>query len=179
MRIRYELIGVLVCGVAFAQAALYIDKGACPGEGCRYGELWVSTKSTALLEGPSAGAKPVAIIGDGEAVTTITGEVHSVPSRFVVNRAQGDFSPGDEVLVYTYLGEGRFRLRHNGVLKDVDLNFGPGGSSNGTRCEKNPARCWGTLQKELKSEWWVKVRTRRGMEGWVLGAAGFKTPSEH
>jgi hypothetical protein len=179
MRITLGLIGAFLCGTAFAQAAPYIDKPACPGEGCRYGLRWVATKSVALFETPNATARSVAVVDDGEAVVTVTGEVHTDPGRFVVNRAHGEFSPGDEVLVYTYLGEGRFRLSHNGKLTEADLNFGPGGGSNGTRCEKNPARCWGTLQEELKFDWWVRVRTQRGQEGWVLGAASFKTPLQH
>jgi hypothetical protein len=179
MKIRCALIGAFLYGTAFAQAPLHIDKGACPNEGCRYGERWVATKSVALLEAPNATAKSVAVVGDGEAVTTVTGEVHAIPIHFVVNRAHGEFSPGDEVLVYTYLGEGIFRLGHNGVVKEADLNFGPGGGGNGTRCETNPARCWGTLQDEFKSDWWVKVRTQGGLEGWVLGSAGFKRPTQH
>jgi hypothetical protein len=174
------LIWLLLCGrVAAQDGGVYIDKGACPGEGCRYGEKWTATQIVSLLGQPDPAARPVASIPAGASVQAVTGEVHTVPGRFVVHRPHGNFVPGDEVLVFTYLGEGRFRLRHNGVLKDVDLNFGPGGSSSGTRCESNELRCWGKLQDELKSDWWFKVRAESGDEGWVRGAAGFATPSAH
>ncbi len=179
MRITYGLIGAFLCEATFCQVPLYIDKGACPGEGCRYGERWVATREVTLLEAPNAMGKSVAVVRSDEAVTTVTGEVHSIPIRFVVNRTHGEFAPGDEVLVYTYLGEGRFRLSHNGALKVADLDIGPRATSDSTQCATSPTRCWGTLAKELKSDWWVRVRTQGGLEGWVPGSAGFKTPSEH
>lgn len=179
MKPRYVLIGVLLSAAALAQEPTYIDKGACPGEGCRYGEQWVAAKTIHVFQVPQQAATTVATIEEGETVRTLTGEVHTVPGRFLVRRHQDGFAPGDEVLVYTYLGEGRFRVRHNGALKVVDLNFGPWGSSNGTRCEKNEKRCWGTLQEDLRFDWWVRVRTASGLEGWVRGDSDFKKPSYH
>ena len=179
MRPLHCLIWFLLCGRAVAQGGIYIDKGACPGEGCRYGEEWTASRTVSLLEQPDPAAKLVAALSAGTAVETVTGEVHTVPGRFIVHRPYGNFVPGDEVLLYTYLGEGRFRLRHNGLLKDVDLNIGPGDSARSTGCDKNDKRCWGTLQDELKFEWWVKVRADNGAEGWVRGASGFTTPSRH
>jgi hypothetical protein len=169
--------GLLVAVVALGQEP-YIDKGACPGEGCGYGERWVTETAIQLRGAPGSSSTIVATLERAEPVATITSEVHTIPVRFIVRRAHEEFVPGDEVIVYTYLGEGRFRLRHNGKLKEVDLDFSPAGSSNGTRCDVE-ARCWGTLEKEHESQWWVKVRTRSGLEGWVLDTAGFRTPQMH
>jgi hypothetical protein len=171
-------LGLLVLIVSRPTAqGVFIDKGACPGEGCMYGERWVARSAVDLLKAPESTAPVVATVKTGEPISTVTGEVHTVPGRFVVHRTHQDFNPGDEVLVYTYLGEGVFRIRHNGQLRDADLNFGPAGGSGGKRCEEQP-RCWGTLQEELQFTWWVLVRTTSGTEGWVRNTAGFVQPSE-
>ena len=169
-------IGLVVLAASSAVAqGVFIDKGACPGEGCTYGERWVARSVVELLKAPDSTTPIIATVKSGEAVRTVTGEVHTIPGRFVVYRRHEEFQPGDEVLVYTYLGEGVFRIRHNGQLKETDLDFGPGGGSSGKRCEVQ-ARCWGTLQEELQFTWWVLVRTPAGTEGWVRDTAGFLRP---
>ena len=171
------LIGLLAFGYVAAKDDVFIDEGACPGEGCRYGEVWIATEPVDLQRTADASTEIVATIQAGQSVQTLTGQVHTVPGRFEVHRVHDEFVPGDEVLLYTYLGEGWFRLRHNGETKEVDLNFSPWGGSGGTRCD-NEARCWGSLQKELEFDWWVKVRTKNGAEGWVRdpSAAAHSSP---
>ena len=171
-------LGLLVLAASQAVAqGVFIDKGACPGEGCMYRERWVARSAVDLLKAPDSTAPIIATAKSGEVVRTVTGEVHTIPGRFVVHRQHDEFLPGDEVLVYTYLGEGVFRIRHNGRLKETDLDFGPGGGSNGKRCDVQ-ARCWGTLQEELQFTWWVLVRTTTGVEGWTQNASGFFRPFE-
>ena len=171
------IFSLLVVSAAAAED-IFIDKGACPGEGCLYGESWIARKAVRLLSAPDASATPAGTVGPAEAVETLTGEVHTVPGRFVVQQPHGEFSPGDEVLVYTYLGEGWFRIRHNGELKEADLGFSPWGGSPGKRCEVD-SRCWGSLQQKLRFDWWIKVRTRKGLEGWLLDASAFDQRSNH
>jgi hypothetical protein len=156
----------LIGGSVACSQDYFIDKEACPGEGCAYGETWTARESTQLVETPGSSAAIVANVGAGESVRTVTGEVHTLPGRFEVHRAHGDFRSGDEVLVYTYLGEGWFRLRHNGEVKDADLGFSPWGGTTGTRCADQD-RCWGSLKEELRFDWWVLVRTESGVEGWI------------
>ena len=170
-------IGLLVCGCAVSRRA-FVDVGACPGEGCQYGERWVAREAVRLRSAPNSSASSTGMVQAGEAVQTLTGEVHTIPGRFVVRRPHGEFVPGDEVLVYTYLGEGVFRVRHNGTLKDADLEFSPWGGSGGDRCQ-DESRCWGILKQQLQSEWWVRVRTGTGTDGWVLDASKFLTPGNH
>ncbi len=67
--------------------------------------------------------------------------------------------------VYTYLGEGRFKVWRDGAVQEEDLGFSPHGGSPGARCE-NKRQCWGELEKALKFSWWVKVRSKEGWEGW-------------
>jgi hypothetical protein len=98
-------------------------------------------------------------------VEAITGEVHATPVRFVVKKPHAEYKPGDVLWVYTYLGEGHFRVWRNGAMQEEDLGFSPYGGSSGARCQ-NRQQCWGELEKELKSTWWVKVRSQEGWEGW-------------
>ncbi len=157
---------------------IFVDKGACPGEGCAYGESWITRSNVTLRAEPSRSATIVAKLDAGTRVTTVTGEVHTKPTRFVVHRPHAQFRPGDSVLVYTYLGEGVFRVRHNGRLTEADLGFSPWGGTAGTRCEQS-ARCWGTLEQELRFEWWVQVRTPGEVLAWTAEADKFEPESRH
>ena len=155
----------LCCAAVFGQE-VFVDEGACPGEGCQYGEIWTAREAVVLRERASPEAAVVATVEPGERVRTITGEVHTEAGRFEVQREHGDFRPGDEVLVFTYLGEGWFRLQHEGEIKEADLGFSPWGGSAGRRCNSSE-RCWGSLHEELRFDWWVLVRADSGSEGWI------------
>ena len=172
------LVLTILTGPQTPPPDVYVDKGACPGEGCQYDERWVAKEVVGLRKEPNQKSPVVATVRPGEGVRTVTGEVHTVPGRFVVRVPLGELKPGDEVLVYTYLGEGHFRVRHNGQVKEADLEFSPLGGSGGTRCEVE-SRCWGTLQQELQFTWWIKVRTASRTEGWVADAGKFLQPSSH
>jgi hypothetical protein len=164
--------------VGFASAEeVFIDRGACPGEGCGYGERWSARTSVPLRARPEATAPTVASVEPGASVRTLTGEVHTVPGRFAVLRAHEDFAPGDVILLYTYLGEGWFRVRHDGRIREADLGFSPWGGSPGSRCEQDPG-CWGILESELRFDWWVRVRTSAGIEGWTLETGSFDQATE-
>ncbi len=165
---RYLIvIVVLLVAVNVAAEDVYVDVGGCPGEGCHYDALAVAKRPVAMHQSADADAEVLYTIREGESMRALTGEVHTVPGRLIIRRTEGEFSIGDAVLVYTYLGEGWFRVLHNGQLKDADLGFSPWGGSAGSRCELDAA-CFGTLQEELRSQWWIYVRAENNMEGWVL-----------
>jgi hypothetical protein len=64
---------------------VFVDSGACPGEGCGYG-VWRATRAVALRAAPSDTAPEIGTIDAGELACAVTGEVHTVPGRFVVAR---------------------------------------------------------------------------------------------
>ena len=144
--------------------AKYIDKGACPFECCTY-RAWHTKVDTVAYAHPDKNAKVVGLLKAGAIVEAITGEVHTSPVRFVIKKRHGEYTPGDVLWVYTYLGEGYFKVWRNGGMQKEDLGFSPYGGSPGDRCENNK-QCWGELEKELKFRWWVKVRSKDGLEGW-------------
>ena len=146
---------------------VFIDHHACPGEGCSYCTLYKAMSSITVYEQPS---KESAVVGDvqpGDTFLSRDGEVHTVPTPFIVDREHEAFKPGDEVLALTYTGEGWYRVRHNGVLTAADLGFSPWGGSGGKTCNK-PQYCWGHLARELEFAWWIRVITETSLEGWVV-----------
>jgi|SRR5580765_414605 hypothetical protein len=143
----------------------YVLKGACPFECCTYRD-WSVDKQTVLYLKPSVGSKKVGALETGESATGLTGEVHATPVRFTVKRLHDAYNPGDILWVYSYSGEGIFTVWRNGRLVGEDLGFSPYGGTGGNRCEQPSQSCWGTLESELKSNWWVKVKTKGGIVGW-------------
>lgn len=151
--------------------AIYIDKGACPFECCRY-RTWTVTKDTVLYAKPHKKSKIIGKCKRGSKVTAITGEVHTKAVKFKVKKKFESFKPGDIIWVYTYYGEGNFKVWFNGKFDDLNLKFSPYGGSNGSRCEVEED-CDGELEKELELTWWIKVKTPSGVLGWTYESANF------
>src|SRR5207253_7980679 len=93
--------------------AFYVDKGACPFECCVY-RKWKTLKTTSAFALPNARSKSVGKFAAGSNVVAVTGEVHSVPGRFVVRKRHGKYNPVDILWTYTYLGEGIVKIWFNG-----------------------------------------------------------------
>ena len=170
-RFKY-IAGIILLGtlsiVSAEEQEIFIDSGACPGEGCGYCGLYVALTGVPLYEKPSLKSKQLGEIPSGDTFVSKKGEVHTVPTRFEVHRENKSIKPGDKVFALTYLGEGYFRIFHNGSLTQADLGFSPWGGSAGKTCD-NPRRCWGRLTKELEFTWWIRVIAESSLEGSVVG----------
>ena len=177
--ILFALLGVvaflIVPSEARAQArppAVYVDKGACPFECCTYRE-WTTEKSTVGYARPDRRAKRLGEFKAGDRVIALTGEVRSEPGKFVIKKTRGTYKPGDVLWVYTPLGEGFYKVWFKGKMYDERLDYMSGPFERSLpRCEDTP-ECWGTLDKELRVEWWVKIRSAEGWEGWTNQAENF------
>ncbi len=150
---------------------IYIDKGACPFECCTYRD-WTVNVNTILYKFSDEASPKIGVVKKGEVVQGLTGEVRTKGRKFLVHSTQGEFSPGDIIWVYTYLGEGFFKVWHNGGFFEMGLGFSPYGGSMGKRCEIGDY-CWGELEQELSSTWWVKIKSKSGLEGWSNKADNF------
>jgi hypothetical protein len=102
----------------------------------------------------------------------MTGEVHTIPSRFVVKKPHAPYKPGDVLWIYTYQGEGFFKVWFKGRMYVEDLLFSPYGGSGGPRCEATD-QCWGEMDKRLDSVWWIKIRLAGGRTGWTNEGENF------
>lgn len=157
----------MLTGTSIAEIPdVFIDPGACPGEGCTYCEIYSASEDLDLFETPSLDANVIGRIKSGETLLSKTGEVHTLPTRFEIYRDSGPFQAGDDVYVLTYGGEGYFRIYHNGELTVTDLGFSPWGGGSGKTCDK-PEFCFGRLAKELEFTWWIFVLSEGGSQGWV------------
>ncbi len=72
------------------------------------------------------------------------------------------YKKGDVVWVYTYLGEGFYKVWFNGSMYDEEIYF----MASQDRCEDTGA-CWGKELAKPKSVWWVKIGNRQGIKGWT------------
>jgi len=153
--------------------SVFLDVGACPGEGCSYGK-WKVQKETVLRARPNIESNVVGKCSVDSEVTALTGEVHTVAGKFTVKKKQGTFVPGDVIWVYTYLGEGYFKVWLNGKFTEQKLGFSPWGGSAGSRCEVERS-CWGELEQELNFKWWVQVQNTDGVIGWTHEGNNFSS----
>jgi hypothetical protein len=151
----------------------YIDKGACPGECCTYRE-WTVQKVMATYARPDLNSARVGNLRAGTKVIALTGEVHTIPSRFVIKKAYEKYQPGDILWVYTYIGEGHFKIWFKGKMYQEALGFSPYGGSPGERCETSVEYCWGELDRKLRMTWWIKIKSKDGRIGWTNQGENFR-----
>ena len=147
---------------------VFIDRKICPGEGCDYRGRAKVVTATAVYRLPNVSSGAAFRLPKGTTVTGIDSQVHTRAGQFVVKRAHKNYRKSDVLFVYTYLGEGFFRVWHRGRMFEEDLAFSVWGGSTGKRCEEDPKHCWGVLEKPADMKWWLKVRTKNGRTGWVL-----------
>lgn len=133
------------------------ERGACPFEGCTYGD-WMVTKRSPLRSSPDAGAEIVAWLEAGDWVQATRGEVvttepgHAVLRETYTGRAGGRsfvIPAGEDVYLYTYRGEGAWLGWHRGAPVDVI------------------ALTEEEIRSRPMSTWWVFVITSSGTSGWA------------
>jgi len=90
-------------------SSTYTDIGACPGEGCRYGNVWTLDAATPVH--PTRGSRQTAfVLPQGQKVTTVTGVVVTKPGRIRI--LHSILIPGQQpvnsgfLYLLTYRGEG-------------------------------------------------------------------------
>jgi hypothetical protein len=152
--------------------SIFIDDPACPGEGCSLEGKWKVQKETILRAKPDSKSKVVGKCRVGSEVAALTGQVHTVAGKFTIKKKHEHFSPGDVIWVYTYLGEGEFKIWFDGKFSEEVLGFSPWGGSAGSRCEV-AKECWGELERKLKFTWWVQIQNADGVMGWTHEVGNF------
>jgi len=152
----------------------FVQKKACPFEGCQFGK-WTATQPVKLYADwkDSGSKRVVAVITAHEVVTAVTGiYITYEPAEIKVTApipAYG-LKPGDTVYTYMSLGEGTFNAWFNGFYVEqfdgsgIQERDGLGG------CSRN---CNAILLKEARADWWVQIRTKKGTVGWTRMADRF------
>ena len=153
--------------------AIFIDKGACPFECCTY-RKWTTAKATVAYIRSDKGSRRIGTFKAGSDVVGLTGEVRTIPGRFVILKEHGKYKPGDVLWVYTPLGEGMYKVWFNGAMQTEELEFMSGPFEQSLpRCEDTPD-CWGKLEKDMQVRWWVKIKSADGWVGWTDETDNFR-----
>jgi hypothetical protein len=144
----------------------WIDDGACPFEGCAYRE-WTAIKSATLYDTWQPGKRKIGEIATGTRVTALTGTVVTHrPGMIRIDRdlIREDLSAGDQILTYTYKGEGHSAVWFKGKFyPEFDISFTKW--PDGTGC--GGSHCAATYIDLGEKVWWAQVRLQSGQVGWV------------
>lgn len=173
----FAMATAFFASVAIAQRVhppTFTDRGACPFECCTY-QRWTVAKDTVAYEKPSKDGRRVGVFKKGSRVRGLTGEVRTTqPGKYVVIRPHEKYKPGNILWVYTPEGEGFYKVWFGGRMfsEEIDYMSGPYEQS-GIKCEDNQD-CWGNLENDLKTDWWVKVRSLAGWIGWTNETENFR-----
>lgn len=163
------ILAVLVLPCAASEPpppSFLIEKGLCPFEGCAYRE-WVTLKETPIYSAPEKGAKVIAHLSAGGHVKALTGEVHTTrPGKFRVRKPHDKYRPGDLIWLYGYHGEGVYTVWFAGKQYEVEFSSVNYDGQGGYRCADKDW-CWGVLEQEPKSIWWIKIQGPDGRTGWT------------
>jgi hypothetical protein len=146
------------------------DVGACPFECCTY-RAWTASEATDLRSDRSPDAPLVTSIGRDGAVTGLTGVVVTQKTGLALVirplEIEGEPSislrPADEVHILHYQGEGNWLCWFGGRLLSLWLPATPGSFPRGDQALSDPIR----VQSWPEVQWWVKVKTADGKEGWT------------
>lgn len=145
-------------------APVRVDR-ACPFECCAY-STWTTTEDVALYAAPDdTTAQPIATLPAGMELNAQTGHVllTRLGSGVIRDSAQSyvDYETyqtlpdGARVLTLGYVGEGAYRVWHDGRLgetMDVASDYQPFGV---------------VIEEEEQAQWWARVRTPNGRIGWL------------
>ncbi len=144
----------------------YSDAGACPFEGCQYGN-WTARKPTVVYKEMRNGSRVAFKIGNKEKVKAMTGIV--ITSKLgtaktlktvVIEPNNGKrtvkLKAGETLSLVHYEGEGFYTAWRNGEFYSVEI-----GSIDFK------------MIREPETVWWVKIRNRKGQIGWTRFADNF------
>ncbi len=151
--------------------------GACPFECCEYRE-WTVERDTDILSARHASARVAFRVHAGDTVKALTGVVVTTKLGRVVVRKPIEVgtlhpttvTPGAEILVLHYIGEGYWRYWLRGYFDEDQIPDSQGGCRDETGRE---GPCPIELAEEPETTWWVKVRSRSGKEGWTQEVGRF------
>jgi hypothetical protein len=149
-----------------APALPFIDRNACPFEGCTYRE-WTALRSIPAFDTWKEGRRSVATIAKGVQVTGLTGLVITVkPGVIHMERdLEGEgLRRGDTILTYALRGEGFSAVWFKGrYYPDFDISFAKWPDGQG--CAS--LHCAAYFVDTGQQDWWAQVKLPSGLTVWV------------
>jgi len=172
---RPALDPVLTQWLTRIDSTVFVRWGVCPFECCVYRD-WVAEAPVLVRAGPRSGAQALATIATGERFEADTGFVRITSPQLVIvtgtveayrirPRPDGgepdSLGVGDTVLVLNYQGEGHY------VLTDGTEMYSAGQFWPGEDGYEPYGGARGRTLGRHEAEWWARVRTATGVEGWI------------
>ncbi|MEI9814866.1 MAG: hypothetical protein WDO18_20485 [Acidobacteriota bacterium] len=158
-----------IAGAASAEeppALPFHAKNKCPFEGCVY-RAWTALRDVPAYDSPSDTRQRTGTIHKGEKVTGLGGVVITYrPGSIHVDRdiPEQSLKRGDNILTYTYAGEGFSQVWINGrFYEEFDISFTKW--PDGTGCGN--AHCAATYVDLGKKIWWAQVKLKSGVTMWI------------
>lgn len=145
-------------------------EGACPFEGCRYGE-WIARTDAAVKTDRNVDAQVHYRLRPGDRVYALTGVVITLrPGRVRVDHpldlqsADGPvhLDANDTLYLLTYRSGGPTIAWHAGRLYHALDD-----SAFGQACEWTQETCTGARLERPRHTWWVQLRNEKGAVGWT------------
>jgi hypothetical protein len=150
----------------------YSEIGACPFEGCMYGE-WTSNEKISVYKKPKSKSSIVGEIPPKSKFNTINGKIEIVPGIAYKVKALPtigyleidtiDFYYKEPIYVLHYVGEGFSKVYHKQEFKFLEFPASPDiykkhkSNFDWLRIEKYPTNF----------KWWVKIEYE-DLIGWIL-----------
>ncbi|MEG3792233.1 hypothetical protein V1318_19105 [Lysobacter sp. CCNWLW3] len=153
-------------------------EGACPFECCKY-DAWIATAQTRVYSRELDSAQVLTTVPAGTRLRarggflqlTRFGEAEALKPLQIGSGASGDDSvrrvaEGDKVIVLDGVGEGLWRIWHDGVvdLRLIDEREWVLEHRDGFDRNPEAGLVWNT---EPESQWWAQVRLPDGRLGWL------------
>ncbi len=142
---------------------VYVDRGGCPGECCTYG-TWRAERAVILHEAARERSKIIGRVDAGSEVLAETGEVHTRAGKFVVRRESPPYRVGDTIWLYTYVGEGFYKVWRAGEMVEQEISVMP---------DQTSPNDWGYYARAPHSVWWIRVKVKGGAVGWTNAPDNF------
>lgn len=144
-------------------------EGACPFECCTYG-AWTTTAETALYAAPGdTTAAPAFTVAAGTELAVEDGHVLLTRIEAVALREATPLflgydetrtaPAGDSVLVLDYVGEGTYRVWHDGTIYQADGASVLPPSDDPVATHDDPG--------EAHRQWWARAEAHGGRAGWL------------
>ena len=168
-------VGMLFSFFLDVKPKFYVDKDVSLVNCCQY-MTWKGKERINVYERADKKSEVIGTFGIGEQVKPLIVEAHVVPSRFVVHRNHtsyegNKYKPGDVLWVFTYLGEGYFKVCFEGKLYMENLGFTYFWyKTEGFKRKRNG---WGELDNDLRIIWWLKLKGDSGLSGWSDDISNF------
>lgn len=155
---------------------IYIDYGACPGEGCSIGFYLRATEEGTIVDGPTADAAAIGVTKPHEWLQVVDTQDRLIPRRGVLLRESEQLEglkAGDVVFMLGYEGEGCSTLYRRGKSYSwCDYSW----SDN-----QEPEIKWDEVivPPELANQigFGVQIRRADGQAGWVRAISSAPAPS--